>query len=81
MLNDNYDIPIKIIIDNKSLYDTLFSKKNIIEKCLRIDIVFIKENLEKSIITKIQHVPTGEQLAKVLTKKGAFQKELLKVFQ
>ena len=81
MFNDNYDIPLKIIIDNKSLYDTLFSKKNNIEKCLRIDIVFIKVNLEKSVITKIHHVPTGEQLAKVLTKKGAFQKELLKVFQ
>ena len=62
MFNDNYDIPIEIIIDNKSLYDALFSKKNVIEKCLRIDIAFIKENLEKKIITKIHHVPTGEQL-------------------
>ena len=65
MFNDNYDILIKIIIDNKSLYDTLFSKESIIEKCLRIDIAFIKENVEKSIITKTHHVPTGEQLAKV----------------
>ena len=81
MFNDNYDIPIEIIIDNKSLYDALFSKKNVIEKCLRIDIAFIKENLEKKIITKIHHVPTGEQLANVLTKKGASQKELSKVFQ
>ena len=31
MFNDNYDISIEIIID-KSLYDALFSKKNIIEK-------------------------------------------------
>ena len=46
MINDNYHIPIKIIID-KSLYDTLFSKKNVIEKCVRIDITFIKENLTK----------------------------------
>ena len=80
MFNDNYDIPIEIIID-KPLYDALFSKKNVIEKCLRIDIAFIKENLEKKIITKIHHVPTGEQLANVLTKKGASEKELLKVFQ
>ena len=31
MFNDNYDISIEIIID-KSLYDALFSKKNVIEK-------------------------------------------------
>ena len=47
MFNDNHDIPLEIIIDNKSLYDALFSKKNVIEKYLRIDIAFIKENLEK----------------------------------
>ena len=46
MFNDNYYIPIKIIID-KSLYDALFSKKNVIEKCVRIDITFITENLTK----------------------------------
>ena len=44
MFNDIYDIPIEIIIDNKSLYDALFSTKNVIEKCLRIDMAFIKEN-------------------------------------
>ena len=79
MFNDNYDIQIEIIIDNKSLYDALFFKKNILEKCLRIDMAFIKENLEKKIITKIHHVSIGEQLPNVLTKKGASQKELLKV--
>ena len=81
MFNDNYDTPIEIIIDNKSLHDALISKKNVIEKCLHIDNAFIKENLEKKIISKIHHVPTGEQLANILTKKGASQKELLKVFQ
>ena len=81
MFNDNYDIPITIIINNKSLYDALFSKKNVVEKCLHIDDAFIKKNLEKKIISKIHHVPTREQLANILTKKGASQKELLKVFQ
>ena len=46
MFNDNYHIPIKIIID-KLLYNALFSKKNVTEKCVRIDITFIKENLTK----------------------------------
>ena len=72
MFNDNYDIPIKIIISNKLLYDVLFSNKNVTEKCLRIDIALIKENLQNKIITKIHHVST---------KKGTSQKELLKVFQ
>ena len=47
MFNDNYDILIEIIIDNKSLCNALFSKKNVIGKCLRIDVAFIKENLGK----------------------------------
>ena len=59
----------------------MFSKENVIEKCLHIDIVFLKENLEITIITKIQDVPIGEQLANIVIKKGASQKELLKVFQ
>ena len=32
MFNNNYKIPVEIVIDNKLLYDLLFSKKNIIEK-------------------------------------------------
>ena len=52
MFNDNYKIPMKIVIDNKSLYESLFSKKNVIEQCLRIDIAFIKENINNQTISK-----------------------------
>ena len=52
MFNDNYKIPMKIVIDNKSLYESLFSKKNVIEKCSRIDTAFIKENINNQIISK-----------------------------
>ena len=30
IFNNNYKIPIEIVIDNKSLYESLFSKKNVI---------------------------------------------------
>ena len=53
-------------------------RRTLLKKCLRIDIAFIKENLEKMIITKIHHVVTREQLANVLTKKGASQKKKTK---
>ena len=49
---NNYKIPMKIVIDNKSLYESLFSKKNVIEKCSRNDIAFIKENINNHIISK-----------------------------
>ena len=52
MFNDNYKIPMEIVIDNKSLYESLFSKKNVIEQCLRIDIAFIKENINNQTISK-----------------------------
>ena len=42
MFNNNYKIPIEIVIDNKSLYQSLFSKKNVIEKCLRTGIAIMK---------------------------------------
>ena len=52
MFSNNYKIPIEIVIDNKSLYESLFSKKNVIEKCSRIDTAFIKENINNQIISK-----------------------------
>ena len=46
VFNNSYKIRTEILIDNKSLYESLFSKKNIIEKCLRIHIAFTKENIK-----------------------------------
>ena len=69
MFNNNCKIPIEIVMDNKSLYGSLFSKKNVIEKCLQIDIAFIKENINNQIISQIHLVPSRNQLANVLTKR------------
>ena len=69
MFNNNCKIPIEIVMGNKSLYGSLFSKKNVIEKCLQIDIEFIKENINNQIISQIHLVPSRNQLANVLTKR------------
>ena len=77
MFNNNYKIPVKIVIDNKLLYESLFLKKSVIEKCLCIDIAFIKENINTQIISKVHLVSSCNQLANVLTEKGASSTELL----
>ena len=71
LYNDTYCIPIEVVTDSKSLYDTLHSKKNVLEKFLRIDIALLKEFIDNKSITKIHYVPSQNQLANVLTKKGA----------
>ena len=77
LFNDEYCIPIEVVTDSKSLYDALHSKKNVLEKYLRIDIALLKEFIVNRFITKIHYVPCQNQLANVLTKKGASSKELL----
>ena len=43
LFNGEREIPVELYIDNRSLYDNLFSVKNVNEKHLRIDIAAIKE--------------------------------------
>ena len=81
LFNNYYKIPIEIAIDNKSLYESLFSKKNVIEKCLHIDIAFIKENIDGKVVSKVHLFSSRNQLANVLTKKGASPIELLNVIK
>ena len=45
LFNDEYCIPIEVVTDSKSLYDALDSKKNVLEKYLRIDIALLKSLL------------------------------------
>ena len=65
LFNNYYKIPIETVIDNKSLYESLFSKKNVIEKCLRIDIAFAKENIDSKVVSKVHLVSSRNQLANV----------------
>ena len=81
VFNNNYKIPIEVVIDNKLLYESLLPQKNVIEKCLCIDVAFIKENINNQIISKVHLVSSRNQLANVLTKKGVSSIELLNVLK
>ena len=77
LFNDPYCIPVEVMSDSKSLYGVLHSKKNVSEKCLRIDTVLLKEFIDNKSVTKIHYVPSQNQLANVLTKRTALSRELL----
>ena len=51
LFNDTYCIPIEVATDSKSLYDALHSKKNVLEKCLWIDIALLKEFIDNKSVT------------------------------
>ena len=70
-----------MVIDHKSLYKSLFLKKNVIEKCFHIDIAFIKEHINNQIISKVHLVSSHDQLANVLIKKEASSIDLLNVLK
>ena len=61
------NIRIKVLIDNKSLKDSLNSLKNVSEKRLRVDIAYVRDAIEKYSI-EVCHVSTSFQLADSLTK-------------
>ena len=81
LFNGTKSLPIEIYTDSKSLFDTIKSKKNILEKRLRIDIAMLREMFEQKLITNIRNISTKNQLANALTKKGASTKELLDLLQ
>ena len=63
------------------MFDAIKSKKNVLEKRLRIDIAMLREMFEWKIITNVHNITTKNQLANALTKKGASTKELLDLLQ
>lgn len=65
------EIPIKCLVDNKSLVDALKSMKKVEDKYLRINIACLKDMLERKEISSVEWIPTSKQVANCLTKKGA----------
>ena len=55
LFNDTYCIPMEVVTNSKSLYDALHSKENVLGKCLRIDIVLLKEFIDNKSVTKIHY--------------------------
>ena len=61
-------IPIVCSTDNRSLVDNVFSTKVQHDKRLRVEIAYLRTMVESGVISRLQWVPTNEQLADCLTK-------------
>ena len=81
LFNGTKLLPIEVYTDSKSLYNAIKSKKNVLEKRLRIGKAMLREMFEQKSITNIYNNSTRTQLANALTKKGASTKELFDLLQ
>ena len=63
-------IPVTAVTDCKSLWESLHNTKQCEEKILRNSIASMKELVSLDMVKSISWVPTHEQLADCLTKKG-----------
>jgi hypothetical protein len=74
-------LQIKIITDNKSARDAVYSESNLTERVLRGDIAIIQEMIEERVIEEIRWVDGKFMLADALTKRGGKGPMLMKVLQ
>ena len=75
------DLPVRAIVDNKSLVEAAHSTKLVDDKRLRIDIGSIKECLDRNQLSSLTWCPGEAQIANCLTKRGASGIKLLTVLQ
>ena len=68
--------PIDCFVDNKSLCDAIYSSNAIEDRRLRIDVAVLRNMLGSKEIRKVSWVPSSEQLANCLTKRGASTQQL-----
>jgi len=80
LYDEERKLPVELYVDNHSLYDNVYSVKNVSEKRLRIDIAILKEMVQCGEL-KIFWVDSKSQLADVLTKKGVNPMKIAKVFE
>ena len=69
-------IPIEAKTDSEALYESAYSTKSLEDRRLRIDMSILREYVVKE-KCKITWVPTNDQLADVLTKKGVDDSKLI----
>ena len=67
---------IKCKVDNKSLVDSIHSAKDVDDRRLRVDIAVLRDMLLRQELHEVSWVPTRQQLADPLTKRGACTKQL-----
>ena len=64
------NIPVEVITDNQSLFDSIHSVKPVSEQELRLDISAIREKKNQNRV-RVSWLPTKSNLSNVLTKRGA----------
>ena len=74
-------IPICCYIDNKSLFENIYSTKMVDEKRLRIDIASIKQMIDRGEVADVKWINAELQIADSLTKRGASNAKLLHVLE
>ena len=72
-------IPVTALTDSKSLWDSLHKTRQCEEKLLRSSVAGIKQVIELKMVEDVDWVPTAEQLADCMTKKGKRAEWLLQV--
>ena len=72
-------LPVFCVTDNWSLFDSVYSKKTLADKRLKMDIGILREMLYKKEIKDIRWVESKNQLADCLTKPESSRSVLLKV--
>ena len=72
-------LPIKIYVDNKSVTQAIYSTKLVDDKRLRLDIASVKESMENNELSGIKWIPSEDQLANCMTKRGTNGYKLMQV--
>ena len=80
ILNLSQCVKTYIFCDNKNLVNSVHSSTNIEDKRLIVDISALRDFLQQQELSDFVWVPTERQLANALTKQGASDELLLKVF-
>ena len=73
-------VPIFCNVDNKSLYENVYSTKNVDEKRLRIDLAIMKQMIQNNEIS-MNWVESSCQISDCLTKRGADVSPLIEVMK
>ncbi len=74
-------LPIKCVIDCKSLFDAVKSTKSVTEKRLRLELSTIKESLNNKQVIDVKWVESHKQHTDCLTKHGSSPMKLLSVLE
>ena len=75
------NLPVKVITDNRSARDAIYSESEVAERMLRADISIVKDMIEDGRISEVKWIPGPEMLADIFTKRGVNKIPLLDVLQ